>query len=68
MQQRLNETLDSTLTGAGLIETYHVDPKDFFFDLDGFASKGFYIQALEQTGQIAPTSCNQYYFKASNKN
>lgn len=68
MQQRLNETLDFTLTGAGLIEMYCVDLKDFFFYLDGFSSKGFYIQALEQSGQIVPTPCMQYYFKASNKN
>lgn len=59
MQQRLNETLDFTLTGAGLIEMYCVDLKDFFFYLDGFSSKGFYIQALEQSGQLLlPHACS----------
>lgn len=62
MQQRLNETLDFALTRTGLIETYCVDLKDFFY-LDGFSSRGFYTQALKQSGQIAPTPCNQYYFK-----
>lgn len=62
MQQRLNETVNFTLTG--LIEVHHVDLKDFFY-LDGFSPKGFYTRALEQSGQIAPTPCNQYYFKAN---